>query len=630
MPARAGILARMHSTRRFAFVLPLSLVGLLPAQWPTTPTNAPVGDAANDQSVSKVAVTSDGGCYIGWFDNRSGGYAVYVQHLDSAGNELWPHGGMLISGNPQSSSLQDWDLICDNADHCVLAFTDTRAVGDLDVYAYRIAPNGTFVWGANGITLSTNPDAEANPHICQAGDGDLVFVWANTGTKTIQMQRIDAAGTVRFAGDGIAIPGDAGQTPAFARVVAGSPATGDVIVSWVRALSVTAAKHIHSQKYDALGNPLWNAGTRLPVFDQVSLPIAHDPMLISDGAGGALYSWHFAVGSQFFARVQRVNAAGTEVFPHNGVNVTTSTGSTFNPAAVWVPSTQEILVAWNERNIAQSNWGIRAQKLDSTGSPQWGSGVTLLPIDTTEKLAPVAAPLRAGPQNDGIAVSVLVTVANLQRHVYSFGLTNSGTPAWPNVVASNVSFDKLRLAQGSTPSGTQILAWSDLRSGAQDVYAAAIDARGQLGVQIATATISNCGTNNPAGSLVVSGRPAIGTTMTWALTNPVGTQAAGSIGAFFLAFATPGFPCGVPVPGIGMNGAGAAGDVSIDITLPYISFVSGVWGGVGTFVVQPFTMPFDGSLVGLPLWLQGLMADFAPGAIVPLGISEAAALVVGS
>jgi len=142
--------------------------------------------------------------------------------------------------------------------------------------------------------------------------------------------------------------------------------------------------------------------------------------------------------------------------------------------------------------------------------------------------------------------------------------------------------------------------------------------------------VSTCGTNNPAGSLVVSGRPAIGTTMTWALTNPLGTQSAGSVGAFFLAFATPGFPCGVPVGGLGMAGSGAPADVSIDITIPHISFVSGLWGGVGTFVVQPFTMPFDTSLLGLPLWLQGLLADFAPAAVAPISLSQAAALVVGS
>lgn len=606
-----------------------------PAQWPTTSSpNLPIGDSAGEQTLAKVATTRDGGCWIGWFDNRSGTYAVYLQHLDPAGNQLFPPGGILVSGNPQSTSLVDWELLCDRDDHCVLAFTDTRAGGDLDVYAYRIAPDGTFVWGANGIPLSNNFDFEPNPRICQAGDDDLVFVWTNTVLRTVQMQRVSPAGTVRFAGDGVAIPGEPGQTPGFARVVTGALGTGDVIVSWVRATAFSAAKHIHMQKYDALGNPLWNGGTRLAVFDQASLPIAHDPKLLSDQQGGAVVSWHFAQGTQFFARVQHLDGSGTEVFAHDGVNVTTSTGSTFDPAAVWLPATSEILVAWNERNLAQSNWGIFAQKLDAAGVPQWGpAGVTLLPIDTTVKFAPVAAPLRKDAANDGLAVSVLVESLGLgMKSVQVFGLTNAGAPAFPPVVASTFASDKLRLAQASTPSGTQLLAWTDARSPAgADIFGAAVDLRGQLGVQIGVTTMGGCTGQNPPGSLVVTGRPAVGTSMNWQLTNPLGTQTAGStLGIFVLSWSTVGFPCGVAVPGLGMGGPGATGEVFIDLNGGYLTFFAGVWSGVPTMLTSPFAMPFDGSLVNLTLYLQGVMVDLAPAAPVVFGFSEGARLVVGS
>lgn len=632
----AGIVSRM-ATHPLSLLTTAVLLGATaaPAQWPTTSSpNLPIGDSTGEQTLAKVAATSDGGCWIGWFDNRSGTYAVYVQRLDPAGQELFPHGGLLVSGNPQSTSLVDWDLLCDREDHCVLAFTDTRAGGDLDVYAYRIAPNGTFVWGANGIPLSNNADYEPNPRICQAGDDDLVFVWPNTVVRTIQMQRVTPAGTVHFAGDGIAIPGDPGQTPAFARVVAGAPATGDVVVGWVRATSFSAAKHIHMQKFDALGAPLWNGGTRLAVFDQASLPIAHDPKLLSDRQGGAVVSWHFAAGTQFFARVQHVDSAGTEVFAHNGVNVTTSTGSTFDPAAVWLPSTSEILVAWNERNIAQSSWGMFAQKLDAAGAPQWGpSGVTLLPIDTTVKFAPVAAPLRKSDANDGLAVSVLVeSLGLLQKSVQVFGLTNAGTAAFPPAIASTFASDKLRLAHTSTPSGTQLLAWTDARSPAgADVFGAAVDMRGVLGVQVGVTTMGGCTGLNPPGSLAVTGRPAVGTSMDWQLTNPLGTQTAGStLGLFVLSWSTVGFPCGVAVPGLGMGGPGASGEVFVDVNGGYLTVFAGVWTGVPSVLTSPFAMPFDGSLVNLAFYLQGVMIDLAPAAPVVFGFSEGARLVVGS
>ncbi|MBL9075911.1 MAG: hypothetical protein JNL08_00325 [Planctomycetes bacterium] len=620
----------MHRQALLALSL---LAATAPAQWPTTSSpNLPIGATTGEQVLPKVAATGDGGCYVGWFDNRAGSYAVYLQRYDAAGQALFAANGLLVSGNPQQSSLVDWDLICDRADHCVLTFTDIRAGGDLDVYAYRIAPDGTFVWGANGIALSNNADFEPNPRVCQAWDDDLVFVWSNSGTATVQMQRVAPDGTVRFAGDGTAIPGDAGQTPGFANVVSGvTLGAGDVVVSWVRGTSsFLSPRHIHAQRFDALGQPLWNGGTRIAVFDQTSIPIAHIPKVLPDRFGGAVFAWHFAVGSQFSARVQHISSSGTEVHPHNGIDVSSSANSKFDPAIVWSPSTSEALVAWNERNVAQTSWGIFAQKVSSVGGGlQWGAtGVQLLPIDTTVKFAPVAAPLRQHDQNDGIAVGVLVeSLGLLQKSVQLFGLDTNGVPAFAPVTVSTFASDKLRLAMAASESGTQMLAWSDLRSGAADVFGAAVDLRGQLGTVPATVTVSTCG-NNPPGSLVVTGRPAVGTTMFWEMGNPVGTQRF-AVGFYFLAFASPGFPCGVPIPGFGMNGPGAPGDISVDITLPHIVIPTTVFGP-GLTVPHAFTMPWAGSLIGLDLWLQGLAVDLNPNPTVPIAVTQAAHFVTGS
>src|SRR5436190_23038327 len=104
------------------------LVTGLPAQWPSGASpNLAVADGPGEQVLPKVAPTSDGGCYLGWFDSRTGSYTVRLQRLDAGGNEQWAHNGIVVSANPQSTSLVDWDLICDRDDHCVLAFTDTRA-----------------------------------------------------------------------------------------------------------------------------------------------------------------------------------------------------------------------------------------------------------------------------------------------------------------------------------------------------------------------------------------------------------------------------------------------------------------------------------------------------------------------
>lgn len=613
--------------RRSARLAPaVLLAAVASAQWPTTSSpNLPIGDFANEQVVNKVAATPDGGCYVGWFDNRNGGYAVWLQRFDAAGVEQWQHGGILVSNNPQSTSLIDWDLLADRFGHCVLTFTDTRAGGDLDVYAYRVTPAGAQAWGANGVTLSNNPDFDGNPRVCEAGDGDFVFVWSNSTTRTIQMQRLDLAGAPRFPGDGVAIPGDTGQSPAFARPVAASPLDGSVVVSWVRATSFSAAKHLHAQKFDALGQPLWNGGVRLPVFDQVSLPIAFDPRIASDGQGGAIFAWHFAVGSAFSARVQRVTAAGSEVFPHNGVDVSTNTNSKFDPAIVWQPATQSIQVAWNERNTAQTTWGIGAQSIDASGARQWGAtGVSLLPIDTVTKFAPVAARVGAG-----MAVAVLVEdLGLLRKSVQLFGVDAAGGPRHAAVVASSFASDKLRLGLAATPSGTSLLAWTDQRTGAADVYGAAVDVAGNLGVTLATATVLGC--TSPANSLIASGRPALGATIALGASNTLGSQGAGSTLAFVYLGGgpAPGGPCGLALPGFGMA-PGQPGELLLDPGLPNVGLFAGVWTGPGATAL-PFAAPLQSSLLGLDVFAQGLLVDLAPATSVPFALTNGLRLRLGS
>ena len=93
----------------------------LSAQFPaTSATNAPIANASGDQAVPKLAVTADGGSWIAWFDGSVGGYAVRIQRLDRNGYEQFPHNGLLVSSNPQSTSLVDWDLITDSSGNAVL------------------------------------------------------------------------------------------------------------------------------------------------------------------------------------------------------------------------------------------------------------------------------------------------------------------------------------------------------------------------------------------------------------------------------------------------------------------------------------------------------------------------------
>jgi hypothetical protein len=619
----------MHRTTAFRFPsvvfpsLALLLAAPAAAQWSSNPAaNLPVADRTGEQALPKIAATRDGGCYIGWFDHANASYEVWLQRLDAAGQEQWPHNGILISNNPQSSSLVDWDLICDSDGDCVLTFTDTRAGGDLDVYAYRVDPAGALVWGSNGVALSNNADFEANPRVCETSIGDFAFVWSNSIARTLQLQRLSRAGAALYPGDGIAIPGETGATPGFVRV--GAADNGSVIVDWVRQTAITGSnKHIHAQKFDVAGNALWNGGTRIAVFDQASLPIAHDPRLLPDGQGGAVLAWHFAVGSQFFARVQHVLANGAEAFAHNGVDLATNGDSKFDPAPCWLPATQSIVAFWNERNIAQSTWGISAQRIDAGGAQAWGSnGVTLLPITTTTLFAPVAVPFQDG----ALGFVLEQSLGGQNKKVRALRVDGQGGTSWSPVDACTFASDKLRLQAAMSPSGVAMLCWGDLRADGGNVIAQNVDVLGQLGNHLAAATPYGC--VNPPSSLVAGGRPALGTAVTLGVDNPLATQSPGSLAFLVFGFAAaPGFPCGVPAPGFGMA-PGGAGEILLDVGAGTATAFVGAW--IGTQPVDfPFAVPLAPAFAGSVLFAQGAMLDVAPGATNPIGLTNGVQLAIG-
>lgn len=126
---------------------------------------------------------------------------------------------------------------------------------------------------------------------------------------------------------------------------------------------------------------------------------------------------------------------------------------------------------------------------------------------------------------------------------------------------------------------------------------------------------------NPSGSLVpLSGGPLIGTKYTVGVDNPVGTSAHGSTA--LVAAATvpdPAFPCGTPIPGLGMFGP--FGEVLIGIAPPNpVAVFSGeqTWTGPGSPVPVVIPIPSNPGLVGQVVYLQGVLTG-AGGAKVTEG-----------
>jgi len=471
----------MHKVTSHLLGLASALVLSLPAgaQWTAAPAaNTPLGIFAGDSAVPKVAACGDGSTWFGWFDNASGAYVVRVQKLDASGSPVFP-AGLVVSSQPQSTSLVDWDLVHDGAGGCVLAFTDVRASGDLDTYAYRIDATGASVWGANGVTLSADNDYEANPTIARLADGAFVVAWADfpsTGPGAIRMQKLDAQGTPQFAPEAVALTGGGSEKPAFHRLVATDD--GGWILSYVRdTATFLAPRHVRAQRYNAQGAAQW--ASPVSVYDAGSVPIAHLPRLVADG-NGAWLAWHRSSGSFFDTLVQRLDANGAEQYPHNGLAVSSELNMTKIDPSISALANGDLLVAFGKRNSAQSAWGLGAQRVTRSGTLAWGSnGLAILPLDTTFESFPRA--IAVG--NTGVIACFQSATGSQAASILAWRFDANGAALWPSApaIVSNVPSAKDDLEYALDASGVVRFGWDDERTAGGDIYAQNLNADGTLG-----------------------------------------------------------------------------------------------------------------------------------------------------
>jgi hypothetical protein len=460
----------MSSSRVLACVLVLVLASVSNAQWSSDPAvNLPVADASGDQVQPKIAPTSDGGCYVSWFDSFANGFDVRVQKLDVTGKEVFAHNGVLVADLNQSSTT-DYGLDVDASGNALLAFQDDSG-GDLQITAAKVSPTGALLWGASGVQLTNTTDYVAAPEIAGTSDGGAVVAW--TQNSTTRLQKLDAGGNALW-GAGITLSPTAGSY--WASDLHGTGA--DVILSFVHQTGgFYSPKHLLAQKFDPAGSLLWGA-SHVAVFDGGSLQMGNFPDFILDGSGGAVFSWYDASTLALQCYAQHVLANGTEAFPHNGSAVSTNaTRVRVAPWAAFNPSTNETFVFWEEESSDQSQSGIYGQKLDAAGNRQWtNDGAVVVPVGSDGVMG-----ARCETQGAGAFAFWLRSPAFGQDRLLGARLTGGGgIDIAPFYVASVVSQKSLPESAKSV-AGYAILAWSDTRTDEGDILAQNVNPDGTLG-----------------------------------------------------------------------------------------------------------------------------------------------------
>jgi hypothetical protein len=425
--------------------------------------------ATGDQQYPTIVSDGAGGAIVTWQDNRSGNLDIYTQRVNFAGDIQWMANGVALCTATGSQGYPT--IVSDGAGGAIVTWIDNRN-GNYDIYAQRVHTVGIPQWAANGVAICTAAGNQGSPQIISDGAGGAIVTWADYRSGNnwhIYAQRVNASGTVQWTTDGVAICTATG--PQYSPTIA-SDGAGGAIVTWYDLRSVNY--DIYAQRVNASGVVQWAANGVLlsTVFAQ-----RLNPTIISDGLGGAIVTWQDSRNGNNDIYAQRLNASGSALWTANGVALCTATGDQNNPIIV-SDGAGGAIVTWRDYRSG-SNFDLYAQRVSASGIPLWTvNGVAICTAAGDQQLPQVTS--------DGAGGAVVTWYDNRSGNlnIYAQRVNASGAVQWTanGVALCTGTWDQSYPTITSGGVGGAIVTWYDYRSDSNyDIYAQSVDGMGRTG-----------------------------------------------------------------------------------------------------------------------------------------------------
>ncbi len=417
----------------------------------------------NDQVQPKVGAASDGGFFMAWFDNATGGYDVRANRFDAAGAPMWGPNGALVADRSYSSTVDYSAWVC-SGNRFAVGYNDDRLGGDRISFSLLNATGG-IVW-----TTTIDPAGAyvANPKVCEGSDGAIYGAWFE-GTA-VKVQKFDATtGAAQWPASILVKDGTATTQPADLWPAA--DASGGVMVSIVRYTTFTGAKTLKAFRVSSAGALGWSPTLTGPavVFSTGSLQIGNYPPCIAIPGIGYAFCWYTSSPLQCY--VQLLDTAGVAKFGVSGVAVaSTTTTERVTPTFAVDAAADRIYVTWPAHVPNTSNYGVGAQafSLSGAGHRLWGDTPPFVsPIATQYSTDFTGVTAGAG----GATFAFQTSSAYGQDTLSSLRLNADGTPAWVDgAVQVAPPTDKGKMASIRL-NGASVFVWGDGATGSVDLLA---------------------------------------------------------------------------------------------------------------------------------------------------------------
>lgn len=347
---------------------------------------------------------------------------------------------------------------------------------------------GEFEWIENGVAVRQGVHIEWQRTGDVGSSGEMIFGWSDTriGDRDIYVQKIDTAGTRLWGETGIraTIADGRQEDPVLV-----SDGAGGAFLAWIDYRDDEYGD-VYAQHLDANGNLSWDpAGVPLAVNtgSQQSANMAR-------GATGVAYViWDdgsLSESGDIFGTVLTLTgplaAGGTD-----GLPVVSASGTQTNHSIE--TSGSEVVVVWRDTRDTNDP-DIYGQRLDVNFTGLWGENGILVCGDAADQVYPKVAPA----DGDRVAVSWLDNRNNIKTDVFSQLLDVNGSPVWTadGIPVTNLASEQNASRVKSNGVDRIYYVWQDFRNNAQDpdIYMQSLDFSGspvwtEGGIPVSQATL---------------------------------------------------------------------------------------------------------------------------------------------
>jgi len=309
-------------------------------------------------------------------DNINGTFDFFAQKVSLIdGSLLWISNASLHGSKPNVQSQAT--ALSDGKGGVFVVWQDPRLANtNNDIYGQYIDNTGKLLWDTAGLPICTAQNQQLTPQLISDGTDGIIVVWSDQRTKVadgnIYAQRINAAGTIQWAKDGVLVCDYTGNQSVPNIVKGGS----GYIIAWSDARKATNDRNIFAQSIDGSGTPQWTTATGggVPVCQATGAqPInytnAQNIKILPDGSNGAFIIWDD--GRNTIANIdiyaQRITSTGTvsSGWLPDGNVVCNALKNQQSPGVV-LDDSNNVIVAWEDER--DSTYNIYASKLSSNGS----------------------------------------------------------------------------------------------------------------------------------------------------------------------------------------------------------------------------------------------------------------------